>query len=174
MAEGLKDKRLIERLKRLPYGERNELLREKYGFAKEKEYPDRERLLLDEREINIMKDIVDFGSHSRFHPVLTTCSDEECGQEIIMSGKEVQALTGKECRHFSYPDGDYSQREVDLARKAGYLSARTCDFGWNGPGTDPFRLKVLEVADDASINWLICQMIGVSRWLKSLFCGRVK
>jgi len=127
------------------------------------------RQALSREEIRSMAGHVDFGSHTRTHPFLTSCDDKISEDEITASKKEVEALSGEECAHFAYPAGEYSARETTFAKKAGYLSARTCDHGWNDGNVDLFRLKAVEVADDASVNWLIAQMSGVPAFLKAWF-----
>jgi peptidoglycan/xylan/chitin deacetylase (PgdA/CDA1 family) len=159
-AEPLKHLRNEDRLKRLE---------DMIGFTREKEYSDRQAL--DATEIQSMSHAVDFQSHSRFHPILTTCSDAECEIEIRDSRREIEELTGQECRHFAYPNGDYTQREIDLLKKYGYMSARTIDLGWNGINTDPFRLKVLTWRDDASVNRLAADLCGISGYLGRLRRG---
>ena len=78
---------------------------------------------------------------------------------------------GEACLDFSYPIGDYGEREVALARRAGYRSARTIDLGWNTKGTDPFRLKVLGTEDDASISRLASDLTGITGYLARLRLG---
>jgi peptidoglycan/xylan/chitin deacetylase (PgdA/CDA1 family) len=128
-------------------------------------------MALNQDEIAAMKDFVDFQSHTRFHPVLTTCRDDECGDEIARSKKEVEKLTAKECEHLSYPNGDYTEREIEIVKRAGYRSARTIDVGWNTINTDPYRLKITGIDDDASINMLAAQMTGVIPYLGYLLKG---
>ena len=112
-----------------------------------------------------MLENVDFGSHSRFHPILTTCSDDECGDEIKESSREIEELTGRSCVHFAYPNGDYGEREIDMLKRAGYVSARTIDLGWNDVNTDPFKLRVLSWRDDMSVNRLAADLSGISGYL---------
>jgi len=64
----------------------------KQGFAPTKEYPEQDRQALDINEMTSMKDTFEFESHSRFHPILATCEDEECRKEIIDSKKELEKL----------------------------------------------------------------------------------
>jgi hypothetical protein len=94
------------------------------------------------------------------------CLRERAEEEIFLSKKEVEVLTGRSCRHFAYPNGDYTDDEVKMIRNSGYLSARTVDAGWVGPGSDPFKLKAMEVADDASVNWMVAQVSGVAQFVK--------
>ena len=38
---------------------------------------------------------------------------------------------GLKCSHFSYPNGDYTEREIEIVEAGGFRSARTTDLGWN-------------------------------------------
>jgi peptidoglycan/xylan/chitin deacetylase (PgdA/CDA1 family) len=127
-------------------------------------------------DIDRMKAAVDFASHTRFHPVLTTCIDPDCADEIESSKAETEGLIQGPCLDFSYPNGDYGERELALVRRAGYRSGRTVDLGWNEARTDPFRLKVLGTSDVASVNRLAADLAGASGYLARLkdgsFTGR--
>lgn len=160
-------------LMRQPTHERLKRLAE-VGYSPTAEHAEAERQALSREEIAEMAQVVEFGSHTRFHPVLTMCEDQECADEIVRSRTEVQALTGRPCEHFAYPNGDYTAREVELVRSAGYRSARTIDAGWNGVNADPYRLKVTGVSDDASVHRLAAQVCGVMAYLRYLRLGSVR
>ncbi|HEX6489823.1 MAG TPA: GNAT family N-acetyltransferase, partial [Gaiellaceae bacterium] len=102
------------------------------------------------------------GSHTRFHPILPRCSDERAASEILDSKAEVEALTGRPCRHLAFPNGSYGERELRLARRAGYVSARSFDPGWNDSGTDRYRLRAFGVPDDSSVNRLAATLAGLA------------
>ena len=128
------------------------------------------RDFLDAREIRAMGKVCEFASHSRFHPVLTACTEAQAWEEIAESRPEVEAITGHPCRHFAYPAGRFAEREARMTEKAGYRSARTIDIGWNMPGTDPFRLKVLSI-DSRSTTMLAAELAGL-KWLSRLVNGK--
>jgi peptidoglycan/xylan/chitin deacetylase (PgdA/CDA1 family) len=162
-----------EALMRQPTEERLQRLA-KAGYSPTAEHPEAERQALSRQEIAEMAALVEFGSHSRFHPVLTMCEAQKCADEILRSRTEVEALTGRPCDHFAYPNGDYTEREVELVRSAGYRSARTIDAGWNGANADPYRLKVTGVSDDASVHRLAAQVSGVMSYLRYLRQGSLR
>ncbi len=112
-------------------------------------------------ELRSVLDWADLGAHTRFHPVLVKCDDEECWEEISLSRRELIPLLGAELDQFAYPNGDYSEREVAFVKQAGFASARTCDPGWNDAGSDRFRLKGIYIDDDASIDKFAVQLTGV-------------
>ncbi len=71
---------------------------------------------------------VEIGSHGRRHQILTRISEVE--QECVMtkSKREIEEITQKECRYFSYPNGwitDYNQAIINLLDRAGYKGAFT-------------------------------------------------
>jgi peptidoglycan/xylan/chitin deacetylase (PgdA/CDA1 family) len=139
-------------------------LSQQYGFEPTKEYPTRQALNV--AEIIKMSPYADFQSHSKLHSILPKCSDEDSFSEIKESKERLTEMLNTKISHFSYPNGDYSDREIRQLKKAGYKSARTCDIGWNHIHTDPFRLKAMGIADDSSINELISQLYGVSGFLR--------
>jgi peptidoglycan/xylan/chitin deacetylase (PgdA/CDA1 family) len=161
----------VPRLKKLPNEQRLAVLRRHNDFQPTTSYPSSQRQALEQDEIVLMKSSVEFQSHGRFHPILTTCSDQESWEEISHSKAEIARLVGEECEHFAFPNGDYTAREIRATKQAGYLSARTIDVGWNGPDTDPYRLKVVGITDDASINYLVCQLSGIPLYVQYLLRG---
>lgn len=112
-------------------------------------------------ELRSVRDWADLGAHTRFHPILVKCDDEECWEEISHSRKELLPLVGTELDQFAYPNGDYSEREVGFVKQAGFASARTCDPGWNDAGSDRFRLKGIYIDDEASVDKFAVQLTGV-------------
>ncbi len=156
-------------LKKLGNDERLRYLSEEYQYTPVKEYSYEERQALNLQEMNEMKCHVDFQSHSRFHPILTRCDDKESEMEISQSKQELEMLLGLGCDHFSFPNGDYSERESSIVKEAGYLSGRTTEPGWNDADTDPYRLRAMGITDDASVNILSLQVCGIPAYVKGLF-----
>jgi peptidoglycan/xylan/chitin deacetylase (PgdA/CDA1 family) len=108
---------------------------------------------------------VEFGGHTRFHPILTTCTPEERETEVVGCKSEIEALTSKPADHFSYPYGNYEDEDIELVKKAGFRSARTMTFGWNDSRSDPFQLKILGVSDTASVDRLAADLSGLTGWV---------
>jgi peptidoglycan/xylan/chitin deacetylase (PgdA/CDA1 family) len=142
----------------LPHEERLEAL-SRVGFTPTGEAAEPSALSLE--ELAEVAEVAAIESHTRFHPPLTTCPPDEAEREIRESRSEIEAMTGRPCVHFCYPHGIHGEREVELARRAGYRSARTVDLGWNGPRTDPYRLRILGTSDDCSVARLAADLSGV-------------
>ena len=121
----------------------------------------RERDALTVDQVRELEDVADFGSHTVSHPILPLCDDSRAEAEITASRDDVESLTGQPCLHFSYPNGDFTERELRLVRGAGYLTARTTLPGWNGRGCDPYLLRIVSLADHASVNVLAAHLAGL-------------
>ena len=164
-----------ERLKRLPNAERLMHLKRTADFEPERVYPDRQAL--DIAEMQAMAENVDFQPHTRFHPILPRCPETECKHEILESKTDLETLLGRECSHFSYPNGDYTEREVEIVKTGGFRSARTTDIGWNTLDTPLYRLKAIPITDDAGLTLFRAELTTIpqriSRWVNSLVWGEV-
>ncbi|HUM66830.1 MAG TPA: polysaccharide deacetylase family protein, partial [Chitinophagaceae bacterium] len=114
----------VRQLKKMDHGVRLECIKFE-GYSIEECFIDDERQAINGSELLEMRDFVDFQSHTRFHPILTTCTEAEVRAELMESRQELQEKTGKPVFHFAYPNGDYSPREIRLLKEAGYKSART-------------------------------------------------
>ena len=158
-----------EPLKVLPDEERLSLLAESHGFSPEHEAAEAVAQALSRAEIAAMVDAIDFGSHTATHPILPRCNGAVAEREIVVSKGELEALLERPCDHFAFPNGDYGEREIELVRYAGYRSSRTTDLGWNGPGADPYRLRVLtRDADQMSVPLLALHLAGIAVVKESL------
>ena len=159
-----------ERLKRLPNAERLARLKQKDNFEPEKAYQDRQALNIDEMKEMIQD--VDFQPHTQFHPILPQCTETECKQEILSSKVDLEKFLGIECLHFSYPNGDYTEREVKIVKVGGFRSARTTDLGWNSVNTSPYKLKAISISDDAGLIRFRAELTTIpqrlGKWVNSL------
>lgn len=149
-----------DRLMNAPDSERLARLAELGGWHPEHEYGEPPQALSTD-ELARLSGSVTFEAHTRLHPILTMCEDEQAVAEIEGSKSDVERLTGAPCTAFAYPNGRYGQRELEFVKRAGFRSARTIETGWNDPETDPFRLRVLGMPDDASLNVVAAQSTGL-------------
>ncbi|MCD4807512.1 MAG: polysaccharide deacetylase family protein [Methanococcoides sp.] len=152
-----------EYLKKIPNKERLEILRG-FGFEQTKEFDDRQAL--SKNDIEDMKAMVDFQSHTVFHPVLPNCTTSEAYKEISQSKKDLEEKYGLQIYALSYPNGDYSDRDISIAKKEGYTCGITVDVGFNSQDTDIFKLKRFSIRDGADINELFVKASGLWWYLK--------
>jgi len=160
------DKYKFGALRKMPDDKRVEALKE-CGFNETAEYDTRQALNKD--EIREMKDCVDFQSHTRFHPILPTCHEARAEDEIRGSKTELEEKFGLKINSISYPNGDYSERDIELTKRAGYECGITVDPGFNTLNTDPFRLKRICIDDRAGKYAFLLQICGFWHFVKNLF-----
>ncbi len=163
-------KRYKEGLKKVRNSERLARLKRDANFEPETEFPERHALNL--AELRQMMAQVDFQPHSQFHPILPHCTQAECQKEILGSKHDLERLLDIECTHFSYPNGDYTPREIELVKASGFRSARTTDIGWNTLQTDAYRLKVIPISDDAGMLRFRAELTTIPQRLYRIFLRR--
>ncbi len=88
--------------------------------------------------------LVEIGSHTAGHRILTRLSPGRLGEELDGSKKRIEDRVGSPCLHFAYPNGkrgDFDGATEKKVREAGFLSAVTTLEGFNALGCDPYALK---------------------------------
>jgi peptidoglycan/xylan/chitin deacetylase (PgdA/CDA1 family) len=156
------------RFKQIPNKQRLLELKERYNYDPYKEYQGR-RQSLNIEEINDMKEFVEFGLHSSFHPVLTKCTEEEKRKEIHEGKKRLENILNKRIVSFAYPNGDFDDECIEILKESGIEVAKTANVGWNNKKTNPFKLRSMYITDNASINKLVSQLTGISFLIYKVF-----
>ena len=92
------------------------------------------RLMMTPSEITECRsDLITFGAHTLTHPILKELDDETCRAEIEGSKRFVEEWTQTPVTLFAYPNGrygiDFAEREIDLAKSAGFKAAVATDWG---------------------------------------------
>lgn len=88
--------------------------------------------------------LFEVGAHGLSHRILSFLPPPELRHEVSESIRRVREATGREVRHFSYPEGlehCYSPGVIAELKAAGIVCSPTAIEGTNGPGTDPFQLR---------------------------------
>lgn len=158
----------VQFLKTLPNSERLARLAER-GFREDQIHETRQALTWEEMEA--MRDYVDFQSHTMYHPILVRCDADRAWKEITQSKLDLEER-GFSAYALAYPNGDYTEREASLARKAGYQCALTADLGFNTADTDMYRLKRITIRDEAGTTELLVRASGLWGALRKLVRGR--
>lgn len=86
-----------------------------------------ERSSITEEELIRMSKhpLISIQSHTINHPILINSSQETLDKELVESKKYLEDKTQKEVFAFSYPNGDFGNREVKAVENAGYKIAFT-------------------------------------------------
>jgi peptidoglycan/xylan/chitin deacetylase (PgdA/CDA1 family) len=149
---------LVQHLKVAPDDDRLALLRTS-GFEETKEFD--ERQALSASELRDLSHWADFQSHTVFHPILPRCASARAEAEMARSKLDLQTMLGNEVYALAYPNGDYSERELQLAEKVGYRCALTLDHGCNTGTTPLFRLRRVCIPDGADRHELLVKTSGL-------------
>jgi peptidoglycan/xylan/chitin deacetylase (PgdA/CDA1 family) len=83
---------------------------------------------------------VTIGAHSRTHPDLRACSDQELEREIRGSKDDLENLIAKPVTSFAYPTGLLNERVLAAVVAAGFTSAVTTRAGWWRSGTNALEI----------------------------------
>jgi len=112
--------------------------------------------------------IVQIGSHTRSHPILSGCSDAELVAEIAGSKADIEAAIGRRVASFCYPNGmsgDFDPRAERAVDEAGYLGAVRAYGGLVFPNDN--RLALPRLSAYRGFNSMRNELNGV----RHLFAG---
>lgn len=98
-------------------------------------------LTWDELRALVAGGLVDAQPHSRTHPWLASVSETVARDEIEGSKRDLEAKLGIAATSFCLPAGIAGEREVTLARAAGYRAVVTTDPGVNTRPDDLWWLR---------------------------------
>ena len=127
--------------------------------------------LLNASEIRALSERgVDIELHTHTHH-LPSEQFEAMSLEIRQNRAALQAITGREARHFCYPSGLYSPSHPEWLQRLGIASATLCEPGLNTVRTSPMLLKRYldgEKTSDIVFEAEICGVRDLVRDLRSL------
>ncbi|MDZ4287240.1 MAG: polysaccharide deacetylase family protein [Prosthecobacter sp.] len=97
------------------------------------------------KQARAMRDtgLIEFGAHTRTHPILAQCTRDEQWQEIIQSRDRLQDELGPQPTLFAFPNGgpeDYTEETLNLLAEAGFDTACTMINGHLTPQSHPLEL----------------------------------
>jgi len=139
----------LDALKQVPKKQREHLLQEieqaiaPTGLAGANDSPDATMSWNDIAALD--KGGVIFGSHSESHEILPRITAEEVQHEVSESKRAIAQQLKKECRFFSYPNGDSSESVRNLVAQAGYELAFLNQPGIWTSDTDRFSIPRVNI-----------------------------
>jgi peptidoglycan/xylan/chitin deacetylase (PgdA/CDA1 family) len=153
----------VERLKRVPDADRLSILAAA-GFDANAESAPREAL--SDAEIEELAPIIDVQAHTVTHPILPRCTDDRARDEIEDGKRQLEQRFGFDVYALAYPNGEYTEREVALARAAGYRCALAVGGRTNPRRADLFRLQRIAIGDEDGVDELLVKASGLWSWLE--------
>jgi peptidoglycan/xylan/chitin deacetylase (PgdA/CDA1 family) len=110
-----------------------------------------EAMLNREQVLDLARQGVEFGGHTRDHLNLTTLNRAELAEQIRGCQEDLTRLLGSPARVFSYPFGAFDQKSGEMVKQAGFDFACTTRPGKAALNTPPFELPriIVKRADDS-------------------------
>lgn len=115
---------------------------------------------------------INFGAHTKTHPILTQLSAEETKKEITESALILKEKTGKISKIFSYPNGqpkDFNEEIKTIMKKTNFKGALTTIEGFNDKNTDMFELKRITMDKTDNFAYFLSCVSGIKFFIKKLF-----
>lgn len=108
---------------------------------------------------------LEFGAHTRTHPILSRITDAATiRQEIEGSKLRIEEALQKPVLHFCYPNGslaDFTPDTVALVKQCGFQTAVTTERGLNRHNTNPFLLRRIGVEPNGANPYFRELLAGV-------------
>jgi len=125
--------------------------------------PDESRMLTWQQINGMVESVVEIGSHTVTHPILSKLTPEQLHYELAESKQCIESHIGKSISSIAYPNGgrnDFNQDVINEAKNTGYLLGFTYIAANNYlPLDNPFEIDRLHI--ELSIN---------SDYFKCLLC----
>ena len=92
-------------------------------------------------------DLIEIGSHSVTHPLLSTLSTTMQEEEIQGSKARIEEIIGRPVTSFAYPYGDYTAETVGIVRESGFNCACSTIADIDNRDTERFQLPRVQIQD---------------------------
>jgi peptidoglycan/xylan/chitin deacetylase (PgdA/CDA1 family) len=103
-----------------------------------------------EQVTEMSKNDISFGSHGRSHEILTHLNKNDLREELIESKTILENKLGQPVHFIAYPNGDYDEYTLCVAKEVGFLTGFTCRPGLNRCLENPLELKRINMREDSA------------------------
>jgi peptidoglycan/xylan/chitin deacetylase (PgdA/CDA1 family) len=123
----------------------------------------RDALTIEEVKKISYSPYITIGSHTVTHPILTMCNDKKSHYEIVESKIILENWINKSVQFFAYPNGNYTQREINVLKSNEFQMAFTTkpEYVTLDSLKSPFEIPRFDVLEDISFAENIIRMTGV-------------
>lgn len=98
------------------------------------------------------KNILEIGCQTKTHTLLDILkSEDEFYKELFLSKKKIEEEIGYPIKHLSYPSGSYDKYVIQFARKYGYSTGVSVEYGFNTIKTDLLQLNRIKVYNNLEL-----------------------
>jgi peptidoglycan/xylan/chitin deacetylase (PgdA/CDA1 family) len=119
--------------------------------------------------------LMEIGSHTLSHPILSSVTDEESWEELTRSRAQIEEGIGRSVRSFCYPNGmpdDFRPSQVRQVAEAGYACSVVAQFGMVRSGSDPYRMPRIGMTRKTSVEQIAKYLDGFAYYQQLLRSGR--
>ena len=92
--------------------------------------------------------VIEIGSHTVTHPILTQTGTKRIRYELAESRARLEGVLRRRVDLLGYPNGNHDPSVQDEAARAGYRCAVTADYGLNNGGSNPLALRRIHTEHD--------------------------
>ena len=155
---GIKTKENFKKLPENVFAEKVKILKLKYSLK---------RSCITLNEVKELKEnkLITIGSHSVTHPILNRCSFEKQEYELAESKRILRNWLFKDIEYLAYPNGDFNQDTIEIAKKCGYKLGFSTELGKiNVKKVNPFIIPRHVIHDTGGYYENISKALGL--WQK--------
>lgn len=106
---------------------------------------------------------VNFGAHTVTHPILSKCDYDTSFFEIVESQKKLETWLNYSINSFAYPNGNYTEREIEILKLSNYKIAFNTIPDYITPNniSSIYELPRFDVLENVSFVENVCRMTGL-------------
>ena len=101
------------------------------------------------------------GCHTHGHELLDTIPLEDARRSIMQCQEKLTEWSGRPARHFSYPNGNYSDAVTKLVDDLGFVSAVTTENAIWTPDTNPLCIPRIGIGRFDNLHLFRAKIAGV-------------
>jgi peptidoglycan/xylan/chitin deacetylase (PgdA/CDA1 family) len=115
--------------------------------------------------------LMEIGSHTMTHPILSSVTDEESFDELTRSRAQIEEGIGRSVRSFCFPNGmpgDFRPNQVRQVADAGYDCSVIAQFGMVRNSSDRYQLPRIGMARKTSAEQISKYLDGFAYYQQRL------
>ena len=115
--------------------------------------------------------LMEIGSHTVTHPILSSVTDEESFAELTLSRAQIEEGVGRSVRSFCFPNGmpgDFRLSQVRQVADAGYDCSVIAQFGMVSNSSDRYQLSRIGMARKSSPEQIAKYLDGFAYYQQRL------
>jgi peptidoglycan/xylan/chitin deacetylase (PgdA/CDA1 family) len=115
--------------------------------------------------------LMEIGSHTVTHPILSSVTDEESFAELTRSRAQIEDGIGRSVRSFCFPNGmpgDFRPSQVRQVAEAGYDCSVIAQFGMVSNSSDRYQMPRIGMARKSSDEQIAKYLDGFAYYRQRL------